>query len=565
MSSTLALLLALAPLDVPAVAEPLQTPDSLGGAPRVLLHGGRIYLGDGAGSVVEALLIENGRVVAAGTEGALGDAAEGGDLLTIDLEGATAVPGLQDSHTHVLQHGLRLTALDLSGAANTAAVVEALQLRAAQLEAGRWVMAYGLAPELVREEETWNAEGLEELLPDHPVYVLRADGHAAWVDSDALVIAGLDGVLDPAPRTPGGAVVLDDEGRATGELIEEALGLVEPSLLPEDPAGARALIEAAQDDLLAQGLTCVHDMGLEGTTLEAYRELGEEGALVLRVIGYMDGESLSTAGEPAQQPSRRFGRFLLKGAYFKLDGSLETHTAALLEPYEDRPEASGDLLLSEERLTALVNDAWRAGLQPVVSAVGDRANRVALDVFERLQQVDEAFLSLRPRIEHAQVISPRDIPRFPAMEVVPSMQPLDAIEAAAWIEGRLGEVRTRGAYAWRSLAPGVLELAFGSGGNAQCRSPLAGIAAARTRGASSSREPLALLERERLDGRGALAGYTTGASYAAHQEKERGRLTPGYWADVTVLDTDPVEAEAAKLEEARVLLTMIEGKVVFRR
>ena len=219
--------------------------------------------------------------------------------------------------------------------------------------------------------------------------------------------------------------------------------------------------------------------------------------------------------------------------------------------------------MSEERLTLLVHEAWQAGLQPAIAAVGDRANRVAIDTYDRMIDVDEGFRLLRPRIEEARVISTADFPRFPGLDIVPSMQPVHSAMGDAWLVERLGQRRSRDAFGWRSLAPGLMHLAFGSGSPRGPSAPLLGIHAARTRRDAQRMASDDLIGAERLGGLGALAGFTRSAAFAVHQEDRRGQLLPGFWADLTVLDVDPVEAEADTLREGRVLLTVIGGRVVY--
>jgi predicted amidohydrolase YtcJ len=255
-------------------------------------------------------------------------------------------------------------------------------------------------------------------------------------------------------------------------------------------------------------------------------------------------------------------RLSVIGVAFDVDGSLGSRGAALLEDYSDAPGERGHLLLSRDDLARRIALVTGDGLQPAVHAIGDRANRIVLDIYAELDSVWDGFRSLRPRIEHGQVVAPKDWPRFPKLGVVPSMQPARAGTDIAWVTERLGSDRSRGAYAWRRLAPELGKLAFGSDFPCDSPDPLRGLHAARTRHDGGEDEGYA--PEQRLDGVAALAGYTIGAAYAAHQEDRRGRLIPGFACDMTVLDLDPVACEPEALLGGRVLMTVIDAEVAYR-
>jgi len=530
----------------------------------LFVHGGRIHLGNDAGGVVEALLIEDGRVVATGREQTLRRRLPEEGFGQIDLRGAVAVPGLQDAHGSLERLGRRLEWLDLSDAAGPEEVVERVRAAVEVAPKGGWILGAGWDEQGWALRELPHHAALSEVAPDHPVYLERAGGHGAWVNLAALELAGLDGSLELAPRIPGGRVRVDGEHMATGVLLGPAVELVRAHLPQPERGDLERWILAAQELLLAEGVTCVHEMGLDPERVELYEALLATGKLDLRVVGYLDGNAGLSEADLETYP-RRFGdqdALTVLGVFFRLDGDLATRGAALLADYDDAPGERGELWLSEERLTLLVHEAWQAGLQPAIAAVGDRANRVAIDTYDRMIDVDEGFRRLRPRIEQAQVISTADFPRFPGLDIVPSMQPVHWALGDAWLVERLGQRRSRDAFGWRSLAPGLSHLAFGSGSPRGPSAPLLGIHAARTRRDAQRMASDDLIGVERLDGLGALAGFTRSAAYAVHQEDRRGQLSPGYWADLTVLDVDPVEAEADALREGRVLLTVIGGRVV---
>jgi predicted amidohydrolase YtcJ len=550
----------------PSLEASLETP----AAPQkdlLLIHGGRIHLGNVAGGVAEALLVEDGRVVATGSESDLRRRLAERNFGQIDLRGAVAVPGLQDSHADLQQLGARLRQLDLSQAKSYEDLVARVAAVAEATPPGHWILGAGWNERSWGEGELPGHTMLSSAVPSHPVLLERAGGHAVLVNQAALELAELAGVLEVAPRVQGGRVLIDSGGAATGVLLDKAIELVREHAPVPQREERMARILAAQEHLLAQGVTCVQEMGVTPETIELYEELLSTGQLQLRVVAYLAGNAGLSRGVLEAYP-RRLGtgdELSVQGVFFCLDGSLDTRGAALLSDYSDAPGERGYLFLTEERLVNLVHEAWQAGLQPAIGAVGDRANRLALDVYERMSDVDESFSKLRPRIEHAQVLSTAEFSRMPEHGVVPSMQPGQSLARDAWLAERLGPHRSRGAFAWRSIAPGLMNLAFGSGAPHGPSAPLLGIHAARTRRSMELLSTDDLVGAERLDGRGALAGFTRGAAHAVHQEDRRGQLLPGFWADLTVCDKDPVEGEAEELLQMRVLLTLVNGRVVYRR
>lgn len=532
----------------------------------LFIHGGRIYLGNRDGGVVEALLVENGRVIAAGTEKRLRARLPEVGANTVDLKGAIAIPGIQDAHVRVERLGESLDQLNLRGVTSLEEMVEQVAKVAESTPKGEWIQGAGWDHRLWEDPSFPHHAALSAAVPDHPVLLWRVDGFSALVNEHALELAEMDEILDPVPRVQGGRIVVDEESRATGFFIDTATKWITKRMPSLEEGDIEKRILRAQDFLLAEGITCVHDMGVSPEALATYASLRERGLLRLRVVAYVDGNQGFADEIFESLPWRPDDLDLLSvpGVSFRLDGDLGTRSAALIADYSDDEGNRGHLLLTGERFTQLLNEAWRSGLQPAVHAVGDRANRVALDAFELMMQVDDKFSDCRPRVEQAQVISSRDIPRFPAMHVIPSMLPTQTLANFAWIESRLGPNRSRGTYAWRSLAPGLMQLAFGTGQPFEGAGPLKGIYAARIRRDHEALFSDGTIGTERLDGSGALAGFTRGPAHAAHQENRRGELIPGFWADLTVLDQDPIDGDPETLSDAKVLLTIINGRVVYQ-
>jgi hypothetical protein len=529
-----------------------------------LFHNGRIYLGDPAWSQVEALLVEDGRVRAAGTRAELERLVPAGRL--VDLGGAIAVPGLQDAHAHLEGFGASLESVDLRGVASYEELVARVAAQAARQPAGSWVLGRGWDQNLWPGGGFPHHQALSERVPDHPVRLERVDGHAVLANARALELAGLAGPQS-SEAVPGGRILLDERREPTGVLVDAATALVEQHEPEPDRATRERRILRAQDALLAVGLTAVHDMGVSPSTLEILEDLRAAGRLKLRVIAYLAGNAGLSQDVLARYPLEPDAGDLLSVPGVKLvaDGALGSRGAALLEGYSDEPANQGLLLLPEATLRERIATCAKAGLQPAIHAIGDRANRVVLDLYEERVERGGGFRKLRPRIEHAQVVAPEDWARFAALGVVPSMQPTHCTSDMPWAPARLGAERVAGAYAWRRLAPDPAALAFGSDLPVERPHPLEGLYAALTRRGRDG-EPAGGFPPmdQALDARAALAAFTSGAAWAAHQEQRRGRLVPGYACDMTVIDVDPLVDAPQKLLSARVLLTVVNGRVVHR-
>lgn len=545
--------------DAPPAEDPLLAPQT----GSTLISGGTIYLGAPEWQSVESLLLENGRVVAVGTEAeVLADRAK--PDRTIDLRGAVALPGLQDAHGHLAGYGEFLEQLDLRGLASYAELVERVAARAAGLPAGTWVLGRGWDQNLWPERAFPHHAGLSERVPDHPVLLERVDGHAALVNRAVLVQAGLDRELASETPIPGGRVLLDGARRPTGVFIDAAMTEV-AKLVPQADGETRvARLLAAQEALLAQGLTCVHDMGTSSADLQALRRLRAEGRLALRVVAYLDASVLADPDLAAELPAEDPEDLLaVQGVKLYADGALGSRGAALLWDYADDPGNIGLLQATPSELAADLARCCEIALQPAVHAIGDRANRMVLDAFEHAAAERPGFAALRPRVEHVQIIAPEDAARFEMLGAVPSMQPTHATSDMPWVEARLGAERLERAYPWRAVRSAASPLAFGSDFPVESPNPLAGLFAAITRQDAAGLPRGGWLPQHKLEPAEALAAFTAGAAWAARQQDRRGTLTVGSWADLTVLDVDPLTCAPLELLTAEVRLTIVNGRVAW--
>ena len=568
-----AVLLALAAL-VPRVDAFLQSPGASAepaSAPAtdkraVIFRGGTIQLNDGKGTTAEALLSVDGWVVAVGPADKLRRLPEGKNAVELELRGQTAVPGLQDAHGHVVGYGASLESVDLRDCRSYEELVARVAVRVAGAKEGTWILGRGWDQNLWPDKAFPKHSKLSEATPKNPVFLERVDGHAALVNRAALALAKLDKDFLTEPQVTGGRVLLGEDMRPTGMLVDRAMDLVE-KLAPKPKASEiEARILAAQEKLLAYGLTCVHDMGVSRAELAAYERLRARGLLKLRIVAYLAGTEELTDEMVAGLPLAPDARDVLSCPGVKLvaDGALGSRGAALLADYADAPGQKGHMILDERALSTRIAVCQKHGLQPAVHAIGDLANRTVLNVYQTLLTVYPEAIELRPRVEHAQVVSLRDWARFPGLGVIPSMQPVHALSDMPWARDRLGPERVRGAYAWRSLAPELGRLAFGSDFPVESPDPLAGLFAARMRSSPGDAPDKALPADQTLDGIAALAGFTSGAAYAAHQEERRGRLLPGFATDLTVLNLDPVTCKPGDLVHGKVTMTVINGEVVWR-
>ena len=545
-----------------ALALPLQdAPDPVAShEPATLFTNATIYLGDSQGTRVSAMLVEGGRVIEFGGEHQFAERRFGSGWEIVDLDGGFVVPGLQDSHIDVVALGSRLREIDLTGATEVEAILACLA--EGSFAEGEWILAHGWEPvELPGLESELQAK-LTELYPANPVRILHAEGTAGFLNRRALSAAGFDDERQLSLH--GGSVERTENGTPTGLVFGRALEHVHEAQLGGSDEQLEQAILDAQEVLLSLGLTAVHDMGVSRESERAYRALLANGRLQMRVVGYLDGrhglfpEWLERgAVAPDEQD-----RFCIQGVSLVADGSLSLRTASLLRGYDSAPHRKAKWLPSSGELRGLIASAMVAGLQPAVMATGDQACRTVLDVFEEVAFANPATKKLRPRVEGALLASPKDWARFPLLGALPSMQPYEA--TANWIERRLPEDQVRGAVAWRDVASHIGTFALGSRSPVRSPDPRIGLQAARfldKQGIADDGDSVA--KRELMAARAAVAGYTLGAAYAAHQEDRRGQLFEGFWADMTVFDRNPIEGPAETLLDAQVILTIIDGKVVW--
>jgi hypothetical protein len=527
----------------------------------MLLTGGRIHLLDSAETVVDTLVVRDGRVAFAGRRAEVNaPAAEP----VIDLAGRTVLPGLVDAHGHLMYLARGRLALDAKGLRSEDAIATRVAERAARTPRGEWIGGRGWDQNLWPGRRFPSKAPLDRVAPDHPVALVRIDGHATWANSAALRAAAIDRATpDPA----GGRVVRDARGEPTGLLIDTAQRLLQRAEPP--PSGERfdAAVREAIADCLAVGLTGIHEMGADLHALASYRRLVERGQFPFRNYVAVAARSESTWDRYREQGPEDIGDARVRVRALKLmaDGALGSRGAALHDPYcddPDDPDNRGLVLLPPEEIERLTLEGGARGFQVCVHAIGDRANTLVLDAFERAlvarPQPDHRF-----RVEHAQILSEGDIPRFRRLGVLPSMQPTHCTSDMPWAEERLGRERLRGAYAWRSLLATGVMIPGGSDFPVESPNPFLGIHAAVTRRALDGRDrgwqPEQCMTRQE-----AVRAFTTWNAYASHQEADFGTLQAGKRADLVVLSEDVFTCADDRLASIAPALTMVAGEVAWR-
>ncbi len=475
----------------------------------------------------------------------------------IDLGGATVLPGLTDSHFHLAGLGAASLRLNLVGTRSAEEIATLVGTEHAEAAPGTWVRGRGWDQNDWEVQEFPNRELLDAAAPGRAVWLTRIDGHAAWVSSQVLSLAG---ITAETPDPEGGQIIRDSDGEPTGILVDRAMDLVGAVFPEQSPEMQRAALLAGLRLCREAGLTAVHDMGVSQSGLAAMRALEDEGEMTLRVTVYLAGESDDITQAITQAPDRE-GLVQVVGVKIFTDGAMGSRGAALLEPYSDTPESSGLLFHEPEALMDLVAQIHKAGYQVAIHAIGDAGNRAALDAIEQAQQGDT---SRRHRIEHAQVVHPDDQARFPALGVTASMQPTHATSDMPWALDRLGEHRIDSSYAWRSLLEQGAALTLGSDAPVESENPWLGIYAAVTRQDVQGMPTGGWRADQSLSVDEALLGFTQWPATAAGQT-DLGMIRAGYLADFVVVDQNPTAIEADGLKRTRTIMTVVGGRVVFQR
>ena len=569
-------------LVLPLLPTMLSHPSPADAAPRadLILINGKIWTGEPAyvpgermrpAEFVEAVAILDDRVTVVGTSSEI-KAYSGPRTKLIDLAGRLTVPGFIDDHVHFIYGGFQLLEIDLKNARSEAEFVVRIAERARSMKPGRWMQGG------YWDEEAWPGARLptrwmiDGVTAETPVFIRRYDGHAALGNSLALKLAG---ITKATPDPPGGIIVRDPKaGEPTGVFKDAAESLIEKAIPRPTQEEFEEALKAGLAEARRVGVTSVQDItvgsdspdGRFTAEIQLLRRAEREGWLTCRfyaITPIADWKQLADAGISRGTGSNFVKQGAVKGFS---DGSLGSRTAWMFAPFVDDPGNRGiplPLMSPPSKMEAAVRSADAAGIQIAAHAIGDRANAEMLDIYARLGNGDPR--AHRFRIEHAQHVRPADFARFGKLGVIASMQPYHAIDDGRWAEKRLGPERARSSYAWRSMLNSGAPLAFGTDWPVAPLDPLLGLYAAVTRATLDGKHPEGWFPEERLNLDAALRIYTAGSAYASFEEKEKGTITPGKLADLVVLSEDLFSIAPERIKEARVVTTIVGGKVVYER
>lgn len=523
----------------------------------------RVHTSDPDRPVVEALAWDaTGRVLAVGDAKAL--LARYPDAKRVDATGKTVIPGLIDAHGHVMGLGYALMRVDLVDARDKAEVIARLRAYEKQLPPNAWLLGSGWDQNDWPEKAFPTAADLDAAFPERPVWLERVDGHAGWANSAALRAAATK-ALRPLEGDwqPDGGRIERIEGKPSGVFVDAAMSLVHAVVPAPDTAYRQQALEKALQAAVRNGLTGVHDMGVSREDLALMVQFADEQRLPLRIDAYADGDGAALADLCARGPyGHAGGRLQMRGVKLYADGALGSRGAALLEDYSDDPGNRGLLVTEPGALEAAMRKAHGCGVQVATHAIGDRGNRLVLDAYQRVLG-GTAKTDHRWRIEHAQVVASEEFPRFAELGVIASMQPTHATSDMPWAQDRLGPVRIAGAYAWQRMQANGVKLALGSDFPVESVDPRRGLHAAVTRQDAHGHPAGGWRAAERLSAAEALRGFTADAAWAAHDERDVGRLAPGFRADFVVLDEDPLAVPGEQLDDLHVRSTWVDGKPVY--
>lgn len=550
-----------------------------------------VYTVDEHNSVQQAIAVRGNKIVGVGTTQDIQN--QFTSQKTIDARGMTVIPGMIDSHGHVLGLGESLTELDLVGTTSEQQIAEMVKARAEHAKNGEWIRGRGW------DQNDWGSgtgakpfptnAALDRVAPNNPVILERIDGHAVWVNSKAMEIAGIK--TDEKTVVDGGRIVRGADGLPTGIFIDNADNIIYSSVPEYTREEKKGMILKALRYCLACGLTSVGDMGINEENFEIYKELDQEGMLPVRIYALVGGtgrfwERMKKEGPYINQGD---GMLTLRSIKLYMDGALGSRGAALLEPYSDDPDNSGLLVSDPDTIERVTEEALQHGFQVCTHAIGDKANRFVLDAYERAEHAyPQQAQDARLRIEHAQVISPEDIPRFKQLNVIPSMQPTHATSDMYWAEARLGADRIRGAYAWRSLLDDGNIIPGGSDFPVELPNPLDGFYAAVTRqdkagipqSADDVRKGFQLSSdgirdtndfnggwyvHQRMSRDEALHSFTAWGAYAQFAENQIGSIETGKRADIVILSTNIMKVEPKDILTTAIEMTIVDGKIQYQK
>lgn len=541
----------------------------------LVLKNGKIVTVDESNPEAQALAVRGDTIVAVGTdkqiEEFIGDTTQ-----VIDLEGKLAIPGLIDSHAHFTSIGRAMMQLNLMDVNNWDDIIAMVAEAVENAQPGEWILGRGW------HQEKWDTvpepnvdglpchESLSKVSPDNPVWLSHASGHASYANAKAMEMAG---ITKETPDPPGGEIVRDPDGNPIGVFRETAQGLVSRGMshymeerTPDQiDTEQRKIVEMAAKECLSKGITFLHDAGSSFGTIDLFKEFAEQGKLDIRlyVMVREDNEALTERISEYKMIGLGNNHLTVRSIKRLIDGALGPHGAWLLEPYSDLPSSTGLNTTAAEVIQETARIAIENDFQLCVHAIGDRANRETLNIFEEAFKTHPEKTDLRWRIEHSQHLHPDDIPRFGQLGVIASMQGIHCTSDAPYVLKRLGEERAeQGAYVWQKLMKTGATICNGTDAPVEDVDPIACYYATVTR---KTKDGSLFFPDQRMSREEALRSYTINGAYAAFQEDILGSLTPGKLADITVLSKDIMTVPEDEILDAEVLYTIVGGKTVYQK
>ncbi|HVD93377.1 MAG TPA: amidohydrolase [Vicinamibacterales bacterium] len=539
----------------------------------LVLTNGRIVTVDDGRPEAEAIAISKDRIEALGTKDEM-KALIGPNTQVIDLQGQLAIPGFIESHGHFTGVGGAQLELNLMNVESWDKIVAMVAEAVSHAKPGEWIYGRGWHQEKWSARPSPNVEGfpthasLDKVSPDNPVELDHASGHAAFVNAKAMELSG---IRRPTESPSGGEILRDASGDATGLLRETAQRLIKrgagaPAPTAEEIAARdRQVLELASKEVLSKGITTFEDAGSPLSTIDRMKEMVDAGKIGVRLWVMVRQDNAAIAPKLARYKMIDYadGHLTVRAIKKQIDGALGSRGAWLLAPYSDKPGSSGLETTKIAEIDETADLAMKNGFQLCVHAIGDRANRETLNIFERAFKANPGKKDLRWRVEHAQHISAQDIPRFGKMGVIASMQGIHCTSDAPYVLERLGEERAReGAYAWQKLMKTGAVIANGTDAPVEDVDPIPSYYASVSR---KLKDGTVFFPDQRMSRMEALKSYTINGAYAAFEENNRGSLKPGKYADITVLSKDILKVPEDEIPTARVVYTIVGGKVLYKR
>lgn len=483
------------------------------------------------------------------------------DWTIIDGQGATLLPGLIDAHGHVLSYGQSLMTADLVGTRSEQQAVERTLIYAKQNPSQTWFTGRGWNQVQWDKKSFPTKHSLDAAFPDKPVWLSRVDGHAGWANSKAMELAG---ITRHTKSPDGGSIIRDNNGEPTGVFIDNAMALIEKNIAPLTLTQQKDILLKAMGSLASLGLTSVHDAGIDSENLKAFQELSDEGKMPIRINAML------------YLPTKNWQKTLAKGTFhsgddmlnfnsvkIQADGALGSRGAAMIEDYSDHAGHKGLLLHDNKSLTTYINTAMAAGFQVNTHAIGDNANKIVLDLYQTAIKANNSK-ALRHRIEHAQILRIKDIPRFNELGIIASMQATHATSDKNMAVDRIGEERILGAYAWRKLLNADAVIAAGSDFPVESPNPFFGLHASVTRQDKQNTPKGGWYADEKMTRIEALKTFTIDAAYSGHQEHILGSLAAGKKADFILLNDNYFTSDETMLWQNQVISTWVNGVKVYQ-